>query len=110
MVDRRALTWLNFSWYAAKSPWRDLAASRWCKAARGSESSGGQPVVALRLSLLYCSGAEADHHKSYVTDLDIQTIKRAEGFLNATENKKGPWISDDPTEDQLKEMHEMLKA
>lgn len=42
--------------------------------------------------------------KSYVTDLDIQTLKRAEGFLGATDEEKGPWISDDPTEEQLKEM------
>lgn len=48
--------------------------------------------------------------KSYVTDLDVQTMKRAEGFLNATEEEKGPWISDDPTEDQLKEMQRMLET
>ncbi|KAL7899059.1 hypothetical protein HDV63DRAFT_379018 [Trichoderma sp. SZMC 28014] len=44
--------------------------------------------------------------KSYVTDLDVQTLKRAEGFHNATDAEKGPWISDDPTEEQLKEMQE----
>ncbi|KAM0517795.1 hypothetical protein ACHAPE_004773 [Trichoderma viride] len=44
--------------------------------------------------------------KSYVTDLDVQTLKRAEGFHNATDEEKGPWISDDPTEAQLKEMQE----
>lgn len=48
--------------------------------------------------------------KSYVTDLDVQTLKRAEGFLGATNEEKGPWISDDPTEEQLKEMQEMLKT
>ncbi|KHO00925.1 Zinc finger, C2H2-type/integrase, DNA-binding protein [Metarhizium album ARSEF 1941] len=48
--------------------------------------------------------------KSYVTDLDVQTLKRAEGFLGATDDEKGPWISDDPTEEQLKEMQEMLKT
>lgn len=42
--------------------------------------------------------------KAYVTDLDVQTMKRAEGFLNATEDEKGPWISDDPTEEQIMEM------
>jgi len=41
---------------------------------------------------------------AYVTDLDVQTLKRADAFHNATEEEKGPWISDDPTEDQLKEM------
>ncbi|KAM0453248.1 hypothetical protein ACHAPV_009042 [Trichoderma viride] len=44
--------------------------------------------------------------KSYVTDLDVQTLKRAEGFHNATDEEKGPWISDDPTEEQLNEMQE----
>lgn len=44
--------------------------------------------------------------KSYVTDLDVQTLKRAEGFHNASAEEKGPWISDDPTEEQLKEMQE----
>lgn len=52
--------------------------------------------------------SEAD--TSYVTDLDVQTLKRAEGFLHATDEEKGPWISDDPTEDELKQMREMLGA
>lgn len=42
--------------------------------------------------------------KSYITDLDIQTVKRAVGFHEATGEEKGPWISDDPTEEQLKQM------
>ncbi|KAM5363176.1 hypothetical protein ACJZ2D_012141 [Fusarium nematophilum] len=46
--------------------------------------------------------------KSYVTDLDVQTLKRAAGFHGATEEEKGPWISDDPTPEQLKEMQQML--
>lgn len=32
---------------------------------------------------------------SYVTDLDIETMKRAEAFQNATPEEKGPWIQDD---------------
>ncbi|KAI2608494.1 uncharacterized protein GGS25DRAFT_490530 [Hypoxylon fragiforme] len=44
--------------------------------------------------------------KSYVTDLDVNTMKRAAGFLNATEEEKGLWISDDPTEDEIKKMLE----
>ncbi|CAH0052368.1 unnamed protein product [Clonostachys solani] len=28
----------------------------------------------------------------YTTDLDVQTLKRAEAFHNATEEEKGPWI------------------
>jgi hypothetical protein len=45
--------------------------------------------------------------KSYVTDLDVQTMKRAEGFLNATEEEKGVWISDDPTEEDMRKMLEL---
>ncbi|KAM7201841.1 hypothetical protein V8F33_003117 [Rhypophila sp. PSN 637] len=44
--------------------------------------------------------------KSYVTDLDVQTLKRAAGFHGATDEEKGPWISDDPTEEDLKLMLE----
>jgi len=40
---------------------------------------------------------------SYVTDLDINTLKRANGFHDATEEEKGHWISDDPTpEDKVR--------
>ncbi|GAP90784.1 putative zinc finger protein [Rosellinia necatrix] len=42
--------------------------------------------------------------KSYVTDLDVNTMKRAEGFLNATPQEKGYWISDDPTEEDMAQM------
>ncbi|KAK0626463.1 hypothetical protein B0T14DRAFT_562368 [Immersiella caudata] len=48
--------------------------------------------------------------KSYVTDLDIQTLQRAKGFLEATDEEKGPWISDDPTEDDIKKMLEISVA
>lgn len=42
--------------------------------------------------------------KFYVTDLDVQTLKRAEGFLNATDEERGIWVSDDPTEEEYKAM------
>ena len=29
--------------------------------------------------------------ESYVTDLDVQTVKRAEALHDATEDEKGPW-------------------
>ncbi|KAK3370144.1 hypothetical protein B0H63DRAFT_308759 [Podospora didyma] len=48
--------------------------------------------------------------KSYVTDLDVQTLKRAQGFHDATNEEKGPWISDDPTEEELKQMIECSAA
>ncbi len=40
--------------------------------------------------------------QSYVTDLDVETLKRAEGFHQATEEERGPWISEDQ---QLSEFH-----
>ncbi|KAI9851307.1 MAG: hypothetical protein M1838_004043 [Thelocarpon superellum] len=38
--------------------------------------------------------------KSYVTDLDVQTLKRAHAFHNATEEEKGPWILDSEDDDR----------
>lgn len=40
--------------------------------------------------------------QSYVTDLDVETLKRAEGFHQATEEERGPWI---PEDQQLSEFH-----
>ena len=37
---------------------------------------------------------------SYVTDLDVNTVNRAEALLNATKEEKGPWMSDDGAEIQ----------
>ncbi|KAI1812218.1 hypothetical protein GGS20DRAFT_558863 [Poronia punctata] len=45
--------------------------------------------------------------RSYVTDLDVETMKRAQGFLDATPQEKGIWISDDPTEEDMARMMEM---
>ncbi|KAI0552524.1 hypothetical protein F4679DRAFT_534378 [Xylaria curta] len=45
--------------------------------------------------------------KSYVTDLDVNTMRRAEGFHNATPQEKGIWISDDPTEEDMARMIEL---
>ena len=32
--------------------------------------------------------------RAYVTDLDIQTLMRAEAMHNATDEEKGPWVPD----------------
>ena len=48
--------------------------------------------------------------ESYITDLDAETMRRADGFLNATEAEKGPWLSDDPSEEQIQEMQELLET
>lgn len=42
--------------------------------------------------------------KNYVTDLDVQTLKRAEAMHGATDEEKGQWIPDnvlefDPVDD-----------
>lgn len=36
-----------------------------------------------------------NNEKAYVTDLDVQTMRRADAFHNSTEEEKGPWLSDD---------------
>lgn len=32
--------------------------------------------------------------RSYVTDLDVQTLKRADGVWGATDDERGPWVVD----------------
>ncbi|CAK3884382.1 C2H2 finger domain transcription factor crzA-like [Lecanosticta acicola] len=36
--------------------------------------------------------------RAYVTDLDVQTLRRAEGFHHATDEEKGPWIQENDEE------------
>ncbi|EAS36817.1 C2H2 finger domain-containing protein [Coccidioides immitis RS] len=38
-------------------------------------------------------GGDGMGREAYVTDLDVETLKRAEGVLNATQEEKGPWDS-----------------
>ncbi|EPE36164.1 C2H2 and C2HC zinc finger [Glarea lozoyensis ATCC 20868] len=45
--------------------------------------------------------------KAYVTDLDVQTMNRAEAFHDATEEEKGPWIADDLTGLDLEKLMEV---
>ena len=45
--------------------------------------------------------------KAYVTDLDVQTMRRADGFHNATEEEKGQWIADDLTGVDLEKLMEV---
>lgn len=37
---------------------------------------------------------------SYVTDLDVNTLKRADALLDATEAEKGPWMPEDEADVQ----------
>lgn len=41
---------------------------------------------------------------SYITDLDVETLKRAEGLLQATEEQKGPWVRDNVPSVELREL------
>lgn len=38
---------------------------------------------------------EGGDSRAYITDLDVCTINRANGILDATEDEKGPWVQDD---------------
>lgn len=37
-------------------------------------------------------GGDGMGREAYVTDLDVETLKRTEGIHNATEEEKGPWM------------------
>jgi len=39
--------------------------------------------------------------QGYITDLDVETLKRAEGFLNATDAEKGPWDFEEMGQQQV---------
>ena len=41
---------------------------------------------------------EVGNNRAWITDLDVQTLRRAEGVLNATDEEKGPWQEDDELE------------
>ncbi|KAE8382223.1 hypothetical protein BDV26DRAFT_278227 [Aspergillus bertholletiae] len=45
--------------------------------------------VRLKLPGGACDGT---NREAYVTDLDVQTLKRAEGILSATDEERGPWL------------------
>jgi hypothetical protein len=47
------------------------------------------------------------NERAYVTDLDVQTMRRADAFHNATEEEKGPWIADDLTGMDLEKLMEV---
>ena len=50
-----------------------------------------------------------NNEKAYVTDLDVQTMRRADAFHNSTEEEKGPWISDDFAEVDLEKLMEIKR-
>ncbi|KAK9578363.1 hypothetical protein V6Z92_009040 [Aspergillus fumigatus] len=35
---------------------------------------------------------DGTNREAYITDLDVETLKRAEGVLSANEDEKGPWL------------------
>jgi len=49
------------------------------------------------------------NEKAYVTDLDVQTMRRAEAFHESTEEEKGPWIADDLTGMDLEKLMEVKR-
>ena len=49
------------------------------------------------------------NEKAYVTDLDVQSLRRADAFHNSTEEEKGPWLSDDIAEVDLEKLMEVKR-
>ncbi|KAK9852690.1 hypothetical protein MYU51_007837 [Penicillium brevicompactum] len=39
------------------------------------------------------AGPDSTNRDAYITDLDVETLKRAEGVLNASDEERGPWLS-----------------
>lgn len=35
---------------------------------------------------------DGTNRDAYITDLDVETLKRAEGVHNATQEERGPWL------------------
>ena len=48
--------------------------------------------------------------KAYVTDLDVQTMRRADGLSGATEAEKGEWIADDLTGIELEKLEKLMEV
>ena len=42
--------------------------------------------------------------KAYITDLDIQTLMRADAIHNATDEEKGPWVPDNVPELDIEQL------
>ena len=38
--------------------------------------------------------SDGTHRNAYVTHLDVETLRRAEGVFSATEEERGPWVPD----------------
>ncbi|KAH8779345.1 hypothetical protein BGZ57DRAFT_760980 [Hyaloscypha finlandica] len=47
------------------------------------------------------------NEKAYVTDLDVQTMRRADAFHNSTDEEKGLWVADDLTGMDLEKLMEV---
>lgn len=39
------------------------------------------------------AGADSTNRDAYITDLDVETLKRAEGVHNASDEERGPWMT-----------------
>jgi hypothetical protein len=48
--------------------------------------------------------------KSYVTDLDILSLQRAEAYLDASAEEKATWMSDDPTPEEVQRMTAIVEG
>jgi hypothetical protein len=46
--------------------------------------------------------------KAYVTDLDVLTLRRADGYHNASTEEKATWMANDPTKEEMQNMRDFL--
>lgn len=62
--------------------------------------------VGIHMPLTGAADSQMPSSGSYITDLDFQTLRRADGVFNSTSEERGPWVPDnvlavDPIEDLL---------
>jgi len=62
--------------------------------------------VRMQMPLAGDADSQMPGSSTYLTDLDVQTLRRADGAFNSTADERGPWVPDnildvDPIEDLL---------
>ena len=41
------------------------------------------------------NSTESNNNDAYITDLDLETMRRAQGIFSATDEERGPWVDDE---------------
>ncbi|KAJ5585820.1 hypothetical protein N7450_005607 [Penicillium hetheringtonii] len=73
--------------------WRNRKSKSSASAPASRVILGSNNAVSKNVRLRLPGGAgDGTHRDAYVTDLDVETMKRAEGVLSASDAERGPWM------------------